>query len=59
VTMHEGDGWPVNASDAVLVATMAAAWRADGLAPQWPTRRGGVAQRSRAMAASEHREENA
>jgi xanthine dehydrogenase small subunit len=59
VTMHEGDGWPVNASDAVLVATMAAAWKADGWALQWPTRRGGVAQRSRAMAASKHREENA
>jgi xanthine dehydrogenase small subunit len=58
VTLHESDVWPVNASEAVLVATMAAAWMADGLAPQWPTRRGGVAQRNRVMAASSQREEN-
>jgi len=40
VTLHPGDGLPVNGSDAVFVATAAAAWLADGLAPDWPTRRG-------------------
>lgn len=40
VTLHPSDRWPVNGSDAVLVATMAAAWLAEGLAPDWPTRRG-------------------
>jgi hypothetical protein len=57
VTVHESDVWPVNASEAVLVATMAAAWMADGLPPQWPTRRGGVARRARTVAASGQREE--
>jgi hypothetical protein len=40
VVVHEGDGWPVNGSDAVFAATVAAAWVADGLPPSWPTRRG-------------------
>ncbi len=40
VTVHREDGWPVNGSDAVLAATAAAAWLTDGLAPDWPTRRG-------------------
>ncbi len=39
VTIHQEDRWPVNGSDAVLVATAAAAWITDGLAPAWPTRR--------------------
>ena len=32
VRLHEEDGWPVNGSDAVFVATLAAAWIAEGLA---------------------------
>ena len=40
VTLHPCDGWPVNGSDAVFAATAAAAWLAEGLAPEWPTRRG-------------------
>jgi xanthine dehydrogenase small subunit len=48
VTLHEDDRWPVNGSDAVFAATVAAAWIAEGLPPRWPTRRGGVEQRSRA-----------
>jgi aerobic-type carbon monoxide dehydrogenase small subunit (CoxS/CutS family) len=39
VTIHPSDTWPVNGSDAVFAATAAAAWMADGFAPQWPTRR--------------------
>jgi len=42
VTLHPSDRWPVNGSDAVFAATAAAAWLADGLAPTWPTRRGGA-----------------
>jgi xanthine dehydrogenase small subunit len=42
VTLHEEEGWPVNGSDAVFVATLAAAWRAEGLPARWPTRRAGV-----------------
>jgi xanthine dehydrogenase small subunit len=41
VVLHEGDTWPVNGSDAVFVATMAAAYLAEGLPPRWPTRRTG------------------
>jgi len=41
VVLHEGDGWPVNGSDAVFVATLAAAALADGAPAQWPTRRTG------------------
>jgi hypothetical protein len=41
VVLHEGDTWPVNGSDAVFVATMAAAFIAEGLPPRWPTRRTG------------------
>jgi hypothetical protein len=40
VVLHEGDGWPVNGSDAVFAATVAAAWIAEGLPATWPTRRG-------------------
>ena len=39
VQLHHGDGWPVNGSDAVFVATLAAAWIAEGLPGRWPTRR--------------------
>lgn len=42
VTLHEGDRWPVNGSDAVLAATAAAAWITDGLPAAWPTRRAGA-----------------
>ena len=42
VRLHEQEGWPVNGSDAVFVATLAAAWVADGLPSRWPTRRGAV-----------------
>jgi aerobic-type carbon monoxide dehydrogenase small subunit (CoxS/CutS family) len=38
VTLHQSDLWPVNGSDAVFAATAAAAWVADGLSPEWPTR---------------------
>jgi aerobic-type carbon monoxide dehydrogenase small subunit (CoxS/CutS family) len=37
VTLHCGDGWPVNGSDAVFAATAGAAWIAGGLMPRWPT----------------------
>ncbi len=40
IHIHEEDGWPVNGSDAVFAATLAAAWIAEGLPPTWPTRRG-------------------
>jgi len=39
VVIHASDGVPVNGSDAVFAAAAAAAWLADDLAPQWPTRR--------------------
>jgi hypothetical protein len=39
INLHEDDGWPVNGSDAVFVATLAAAWMAEGLPGAWPTRR--------------------
>jgi xanthine dehydrogenase small subunit len=42
VTLHEDDRWPVNGSDAVFAATLAAAWIAEGAPPRWPTRRSGV-----------------
>ena len=41
VVLHEADSWPVNGSDAVFVATLAAAALAEGLASRWPTRRTG------------------
>jgi xanthine dehydrogenase small subunit len=47
VTLHEDDRWPVNGSDAVFAATVAAAWIAEGVPPRWPTRRGGVDQHRR------------
>jgi xanthine dehydrogenase small subunit len=41
VVLHQDDRWPVNGSDAVFAATVAAAWIAEGTPPRWPTRRGG------------------
>jgi xanthine dehydrogenase small subunit len=59
VDLHEGeeDGWPVNGSDAVFAATLAAAWLAEGRPPRWPTRRAAVRSPRRDVAASERREE--
>ena len=39
VEIESSDDPPVNGSDAVFAAVAAAAWHADGLPPQWPTRR--------------------
>jgi hypothetical protein len=57
VDLHEEDGWPVNGSDAVFAATMAAAWLAEGLPPRWPTRRAAVRSPRRDVAPSRRREE--
>ncbi len=57
ITLHEDDGWPVNGSDAVFVATLATAWIAEGLPGQWPTRRAAVRAPSRGVAPSRRREE--
>ena len=57
VRLHEDDGWPVNGSDAVYAATLAAAWVAEGLPPRWPTRRAAVRAPLRDVAASSRREE--
>jgi len=57
VTLHDGEGWPVNGSDAVFVATLAAAWLAEGLPARWPTRRASVRAPRRDVAASSGREE--
>ncbi|MBW3537677.1 MAG: hypothetical protein KY395_07945, partial [Actinobacteria bacterium] len=40
VEIRPGDGPAVNGSDAVMAAVAVAAWRAEGLPPRWPTRRG-------------------
>jgi CO/xanthine dehydrogenase Mo-binding subunit len=52
VRLHEEERWPVNGSDAVFVATLAAAWIADGLPARWPTRRAAVRAPFRDMAPS-------
>ena len=52
VRLHEEDGQPVNGSDAVFVATLAAAWVAEGLPGRWPTRRDAVRAPTRDVAAS-------
>jgi hypothetical protein len=39
VQLHEDERWPVNGSDAVFAATLAAAWAAEGRPARWPTRR--------------------
>jgi aerobic-type carbon monoxide dehydrogenase small subunit (CoxS/CutS family) len=59
VRLHEQDGWPVNGSDAVFVATLAAAWTAEGLPAHWPTRRAAVRAPRRDVAPSGRREEEA
>jgi hypothetical protein len=59
VRLHEGDGWPVNGSDAVFVATLAAAWIAEGLPAEWPTRRAAVRAPLSDVAPSSGREEGA
>jgi xanthine dehydrogenase small subunit len=59
VRLHEEDGWPVNGSDAVFAATLAAAWIAEGLPGRWPSRRDAVRAPSRDVAASGSREERA
>ncbi|HEY6474187.1 MAG TPA: 2Fe-2S iron-sulfur cluster-binding protein [Acidimicrobiales bacterium] len=59
VRLHEDDGWPVNGSDAVFVATLAAAWIAEGRPPHWPTRRAAVRAPRRDVAPSGRREEEA
>ncbi|MGO8864398.1 MAG: 2Fe-2S iron-sulfur cluster-binding protein [Acidimicrobiales bacterium] len=51
VVLHQDDRWPVNGSDAVFAATVAAAWIAEGTPPRWPTRRPG-ARRGRTVAPS-------
>ena len=51
VVLHQDDRWPVNGSDAVFAATVAAAWIAEGTPPRWPTRRA-AGRRGRAAAAS-------
>ncbi len=57
VRLHEDDGWPVNGSDSVFVATLAAAWIAEGLPAEWPTRRAAVRAPVRDVAPSGDREE--
>ena len=57
VRLHQEDGWPVNGSDAVFVATLAAAWIADGLPARWPTRRAAVRAPLRDVTPSGLREE--
>ena len=59
VDLHEEDedGWPVNGSDAVFAATLAAAWLAEGRPPRWPTRRAAVRAPRRDVAPSGRREE--
>jgi len=57
VRVHEGDAWPVNGSDAVFVATLAAAWSAEGRPERWPTRRAAVRAPFRDVARSGGREE--
>jgi hypothetical protein len=57
VVVHEDDTWPVNGSDAVFVATLAAAYQAEGLPPRWPTRRTGGRAHESPVAPSPQREE--
>jgi hypothetical protein len=61
VVLHDDDGWPVNGSDAVFAATVAAAWIAEGLPPTWPARRrrpGPRTERTSIAVPSAHREEH-
>jgi aerobic-type carbon monoxide dehydrogenase small subunit (CoxS/CutS family) len=57
IRLHQEDGWPVKGSDAVFVATLAAAWIAEGLPSEWPTRRAAVRSPRRDVAPSGGREE--
>ncbi len=57
VALHQERTWPVNGSDAVFVATLAAAWLAEGLPQAWPTRRGAVRAPFRDVPASGRRDE--
>jgi CO/xanthine dehydrogenase Mo-binding subunit len=52
VRLHHEDSGPVNGSDAVFVATLAAAWMAEGLPGRWPTRRDAVRAPTRDVAPS-------
>jgi hypothetical protein len=58
VVLHPEDRWPVNGSDAVFAATVAAAWIAEGAPPQWPTRRRGAGRKGAALANSGQQEES-
>ncbi len=53
VRLHDEGGWPVNGSDAVFAATLAAAWIAEGRPPSWPTRRVAVRAPRREVAPSQ------
>ena len=55
VRLHQEDVWPVNGSDAVFAATLAAAWIAEGVPASWPTRRVAVRTPRRDVAASADR----
>jgi aerobic-type carbon monoxide dehydrogenase small subunit (CoxS/CutS family) len=46
VRVHDDDRWPVNVSDAVFAATVAAAHAAEGAPAHWPTRRVAGSRRS-------------
>ena len=48
IEIHPDDVWPVNGSDAVFAATLAAAWLAEGTPTTWPTRRTGGRQHAAA-----------
>jgi xanthine dehydrogenase small subunit len=52
IEIHPDDKWPVNGSDAVFVATLAAAWLAEGTPSTWPTRRTGGRQHATRTGAS-------
>jgi xanthine dehydrogenase small subunit len=59
VRLHDEERWPVNGSDAVFVAVLAAAWIAEGRPGRWPTRRAAARAPRRDVAASAGREERA
>jgi len=58
VVLHAEDRWPVNGSDAVVAATAAAAWIAEGAPAQWPTRRGVAGRRGAAVSHPGQQEES-
>ncbi len=57
VVLHPEERWPVNGSDAVFAATVAAAWMAEGVPPRWPTRRDGSARNSTRVVGAGQKEE--